>query len=180
MLLLVIFFLFTIVNIWIFYFDNVNDFNYKYNKTSNPTKKQKFLKAFDDFMDNWYGLILFFICIGFICISTCVIALAVNYASSNSELAYKQAEYDVIVYQLENKMYSSSLDAGQIQVEDSNGNLVDSGKVVIGYGQRELMEDVSDWNSWLSQRNIMEKNIWVGVLYPKWSDKLQLIDLNQY
>lgn len=180
MLLLIVFALFTIANIWIFHFYNTNDFNYKYNKDLNLTKKQKFLKVFDDFMEDWWGIIVLFIATGIIGIGSCAIAFVCNYACSNSELAYKQAKYDVIIYQLENEMYSSSLDAGQLQVEDSNGNLVDSGKVVIGYGQRELMEDVSDWNSWLSHRNVMEKNVWVGAFYPKWSDKLKLIDLSQY
>lgn len=160
--------------------DDYNDYYHTKDEKKIDNKKKSFkekLNKYYDFAKATYGLwtaiLVFFAC----CLVFGSICLGINYGGAKSELASQQAKYDVIMYQLENRMYSTVNDVGQIREVDSNGNLVDTGKVVVGYGQRGLMKDVQNWNSWLSSRNTMEKNIIMGWFYPKFSDKLEMIDL---
>ncbi len=157
-----------------------NDYYHTRDEKKIDNKKKSFkekLNKYYDFAKATYVLWTAIFVIFTSCLVFGSICLGINYGSAKSELASQQAKYDVIMYQLENRMYSTVNDAGQIREVDSNGNLIDTGKVVVGYGQRELMKDVQDWNSWLSSRNTMEKNIIMGWFYPKFSDKLEMIDL---
>lgn len=173
MLLLITLIIFGILGLVGAYWNNYYcDAEYKEHFNKAHYKNIERAKNLYNFSENFWpiwvipGIIAIFI------LPICLFVLVVNYSSSSAELAHNQAKYDTIVYQLENKMYitdnSVPTDAGQIIEFDKNNNPIETGKIVVGYGQRELMKEVEKWNSWLAGRNKHEKNpIW-GVFYPKY------------
>lgn len=184
MLLLIILIIFAIWGVVGLYWNNYYcDAEYKtrYNKAKykNIERAKNLYNFSENFWPTWVipGIIAMLI------LPICLFALVVNYSGSSAELASKQAEYDTIMYQVENKMYITNnnipTDAGQIIEFDSKNNPIETGKIVVGYGQRELMKEVEAWNSWLANRNEHEKNLIWGVFYPKWSDKLEFIELEK-
>lgn len=70
------------------------------------------------------------------------------------KLAAKQAQYDLLIYQLENGLYE-------------NG---DSGK-------KALYDQITEWNEDVAEGKILQHDIFLGAFYPNIYDDLELIEL---
>lgn len=132
---------------------------------------------FMDTLSDWDEIFVPLLVVDSITLILMGFVLIANYVSAPYEIKSKQAEYDVIMYQVENDMYRYN-NAGTDVKTDSKGNVTEE-TVVVGYGQYQLMQEIKDWNKWIIGRNAMEKNWAVGIFYPKFSDKLFPIDLSK-
>lgn len=70
------------------------------------------------------------------------------------KIAEKQAQYESLVYQLENGLYE-------------NG---DSGK-------KELYDQITEWNKEVAKGKILQHDIFQGAFYPNIYDSLEVIEL---
>lgn len=90
---------------------------------------------------------------GLILLTASAVAI-INHANPAGSLARYEAQYDALVYQLENDVYDNDNDIGK----------------------KELYDQIMDWNKNVAGGQIGCHNFWVSVFYqPIWDD-LQKID----
>lgn len=80
-----------------------------------------------------------------------------TYVEIDADVEAWRQNYDLIVYQLENKMYTEN-----------------------NVGLRDLIDRVEYWNYDLARRKELADNFWVGIYYPDVYDDFEFIDLADY
>lgn len=75
----------------------------------------------------------------------------------SGQLAAAQKERESIVYQYENNLYN-----GDFEISE-----------------RELMNEIKDWNSKIASGKIGSKDFWVGIFYPNIYEELEFIELGE-
>ena len=103
----------------------------------------------------WTILVIFWV---FVVIAAIMcICLFCIYGSARGKDAAMQAEYEALVYQMENDIYN------------------DGGDDVVG--KKELYDEVKEWNSDLATAKIYVKDFWWGIFWPNYYENLQPIEL---
>lgn len=75
----------------------------------------------------------------------CIIALAITYIGLDGDIAKVEAQYNLLTFQVENKLYK----------EDITNNAL-----------RELVVEIEEWNKNIAQTRAMTHNFWAGIFYP--------------
>lgn len=76
-----------------------------------------------------------------------LIAIVVNFNANGTMARYKQ-KYESITYQIENSV-----------------------------GQKEVYEEVQEWNECIAEGKAMQDDYWFGVFYPDIYDEFELIEV---
>ena len=84
-------------------------------------------------------------------------AIAANIAPE-AELAKELNKRESLVYQLENEVY------------DNDDDIV---------GKRDLYKDIETFNSDLAYNKTVQKDFWIGILYPNIYDKIDYIEYKE-
>ena len=85
------------------------------------------------------------------------LVILISYACAGGERAMLEAEYEALVWEVENHIY------------DDNGDDV--------VGKKELYNQVREWNKDLACHQYYEKNFWVGIFCPDIYSDLKPIEL---
>ena len=48
-----------------------------------------------------------------------------------------------------------------------------------GYGRRELIKDIQEWNEHIANRKALQRDIWIGMYIPNIYDELDQIELHE-
>lgn len=109
-------------------------------------------------------------CIGLTVLSACgavflaIAVFACTYMAIDEACCYdeyyagKMAEYEALVY----------------KVENLNSTYSDE----FGMRKAELIDEVGDWNVEATKNSALADNVWCGILYPDWWKEVPLIDYN--
>ena len=109
----------------------------------------------DDNPFYWGILVVFWVLV--VAATIMCVCLFFTYGSARGGNASKQAEYEVLVYQVENDIYN------------------DGGDDVVG--KKELYNEVKEWNSHLATAKTYVKDFWWGIFWPNYYENLQPIEL---
>lgn len=82
-----------------------------------------------------------------------ILVILIQHANLDGQIASKNMEYNMLVYQYENDIYDNDL------------------------GKRELMEDIMDWNKYLAWRKEAQDDFWIGIYIPNIYDQFEFIEL---
>lgn len=82
-----------------------------------------------------------------------ILVILIQHTNLDGQIASKNMEYNMLVYQYENDIYDNDL------------------------GKRELMEDIMDWNKYLAWRKEAQDDFWIGIYIPNIYDQFEFIEL---
>lgn len=91
--------------------------------------------------------------IGWVILLIGILVIFIQHTNLDGQIASKNMEYNMLVYQYENDIYDNDL------------------------GKRELMEDIMDWNKYLAWRKEAQDNFWIGIYIPNIYDQFEFIEL---
>lgn len=91
--------------------------------------------------------------IGWVILLIGILVILVQHTNLDGQIASKNMEYNMLVYQYENDIYDNDL------------------------GKRELMEDIMDWNKSLAWRKEAQDDFWIGIYIPNIYDQFEFIEL---
>ena len=84
------------------------------------------------------------------------IFILINVIGSPALIARSQQRYEILTHQVETGMYNNDNE----------------------YGKKELVNEIQEWNEDLAAGKTMQKNLWVGILYPNIYDEFEYIPLD--
>lgn len=91
--------------------------------------------------------------IGWVILLIGILVIFIQHTNLDGQIASKNMEYNMLVYQYENDIYDNDL------------------------GKRELMEDIMDWNKYLAWRKEAQDDFWIGIYIPNIYDQFEFIEL---
>ena len=91
--------------------------------------------------------------IGWVILLIGILVILIQHINLDGQIASKNMEYNMLVYQYENDIYDNDL------------------------GKRELMEDIMDWNKYLAWRKEAQDDFWIGIYIPNIYDQFEFIEL---
>lgn len=93
-----------------------------------------------------------------IALGVMLVLLPICHIGNGAEIAENQERYRALIYKVE---------SGACRDE-------------FGLLNKEILDDIQDWNEYIVHRKSLQKDFWVGVFYPNIYDQFETIDYEKY
>ena len=112
------------------------------------------INKYDDSILSWVGISL--ISIAIVMLLIMIVIHAVTFLNMKGEIASLQAQYDILMYQVEHHFY-----------EDE----------IMSVSMQDFMKEVTEWNTHLAECQANQDNFWIGIFYPNIYNQFNFITL---
>ena len=96
--------------------------------------------------------------LGVIALIVMLIILPICHIGTNADIAERQERYEALMYKVE---------SGACRDE-------------FGLLNKEVLDEVQDWNEYVVRRKNLQRDFWIGVFYPNIYDQFETIDYEKY
>ena len=96
--------------------------------------------------------------LGVIALTVMLIILPINHIGTKASIAGDQERYEALMYKVE---------SGACRDE-------------FGLLNKEVLDEVQDWNEYVVRRKNLQRDFWIGVFYPNIYDQFETIDYEKY
>lgn len=107
-------------------------------------------------IDDWMELFTFGFAIDFIILFVVVAIILINQFGAKGTEAELNQKYKALKYKIENESYRDEF----------------------GLRDKEVIDEIQEWNEDISYKKTVQKDFWIGVLYPNIYDQFETIDYN--
>ena len=87
-----------------------------------------------------------------------LLIIFLNYVNLDAQVAVEQEEYKVLVYKVESNACRDEF----------------------GFLNKEIIEEVAEWNKDIVYKKLVQRNFWIGIFYPNIYDQFELIDYENF
>lgn len=90
-----------------------------------------------------------------ICVFTSVIIIMANHISMNAKVPTNEIRYEMLCYKLKS----------------------DKARDEFGFANKEIVDEIQDWNEDVVYYKEIQDDFWVGIFYPNVFDQFEIIEL---